>query len=191
METNYFFSTDIFRTFQNFTNKLPDKRILVISPFINYLSLALWFEGFEVTLLSNNYNQLISITFSEQQFNDIINQNFFNPSPNFKYSRFNVLYEDELLLQRFNKLEDKSYTACMINYVFSSSSRIDTNKIINQLNKIKSLMQTNSMILIQEASIVENLLDEILANLEIRVILKVRFIENQEITNWLVIANKI
>ena len=47
------------------------------------------------------------------------------------------------------------------------------------------------MVLIQENSLIENLLDEIFANLDIRVILKVRFIELTEITNWLLIANKI
>ena len=52
-------------------------------------------------------------------------------------------------------------------------------------------MQTNTMILIQESSIIENLLDELFANLDIQVILKVRFIENQEITNWLVVTNKL
>ena len=79
----------------------------------------------------------------------------------------------------------------MINFVFTKSSKIEPDKIKNQLVTIKDLMQTNSMILIQEASIIENLLDEIMANLDIRVILKVRYIENQEITNWLVVANKI
>lgn len=191
METNYYYSNDIFLTFQNFNDKLSDKRILIVSPFINNLSMAFWFDGFEISILSNHYSQLFSISFSSSQFLDMVNQNIYNPSPNFKYSRFNVLYDEDFTLKRFNTLEDKSYSACMINYVFSSSSKIDPEKITFQLNRIKSLMKTNSMILIQEASIIENLLDEILSNLDIRVILKVRFIENQEITNWLVIANKI
>lgn len=191
METNYFFSTDIFRTFQNFNSKLSEKRILVLSPFINYLSIAFWFDGYEITVLSNHYNQLFSIGYSSNQFLDMVNQNIYNPSPNFKYSKFNTLYDEDFSLKRFNSLENQSYSACMINFVFSSSPKIDSEKILFQLNRIKGLMKTNSMILIQEASFIENLLDEILANLEIRVILKVRFIEDQEITNWLVVANKI
>ena len=153
--------------------------------------MALWLEGYEITLVSNNFNQLQAIAFSNNQFFDLINQNIYLPSQNFKNSTFNVLYDDEFLLKRFNKLENESYTACILNFLFSNSSKIDSNKIINQMNKIKSLMRPNSMVLIQENSLIENLLDEIFANLDIRVILKVRFIELTEITNWLLIANKI
>ena len=191
METNYFFSADIYRTFQNFNSHQKAKRILIISPFVNYLPMALWFDGYEITVLSNHFNQLYSVSFSSNQFLDMINQNLYSPSPNFQYSRFNVIYDSDFLLKRFNNLEDQSYTACMINFVFSSSSKIDTEKINYQLQKIKTLMKTNSMILIQEASIIENLLDELFSHLDIRVILKVRFIENQEITNWLVVTNKL
>lgn len=191
METNYFFSSDIYRTFQNFNLQQKDKRILVVSPYINFLPLGLWFEGYEITILSNHYNQLYSIAFSNNQFLDMINQNLYTPSPNFQNSRFNTIYDADFLLKRFNTLENQSYSACMVNFVFSSSSKIDSDKIIFQLKKIKSLMQTNTMILIQESSIIENLLDEIFANLDIQVILKVKFIENQEIINWLCIANKI
>lgn len=191
MEINHFFSADIFRTFQNFTNKQEDKRLLTVSPFINYLTLAFWFDGYDTTIISDHISQLVSIAYSSEQYTDMINQNIFNPSSTPTLKRFNVLYDEDFTLKRFNTLEEKSYTACMINFVFTQSSKIDSEKINFQLNKIKSLMQENTMILIQEASIIENLLDEILANLDIRVILKVRFIENQEITNWLVIANKI
>ena len=161
MESNYFFSTDIFRTFQNYTSQKAEtnKRILVVSPFVNYLSMALWLEGYEITLVSNNFNQLQAIAFSNNQFFDLINQNIYLPSQNFKNSTFNVLYDDEFLLKRFNKLENESYTACILNFLFSSSSRIDSNKIINQMNKIKILMRPNSMVLIQENSLIENLLD--------------------------------
>lgn len=190
-ETNNFFSADIFRTFQNFTSQKTQKRILLLSPYVNYLAMAFWFDGYELSLVSNHFNQLLSVSNSSDQFLDMINQNIYNPSPNFKYSKFNILYDDEFLLKRFNKLEKQAYTACMINFVFSQSPRIDPNKIKEQLVTIKNLMETNSMILIQEASLIESLLDEIMANLDIRVILKVRYIENQEITNWLVVANKI
>ena len=104
---------------------------------------------------------------------------------------FHVINEDDYHLKRLNKLENQSYTACIINFLFSHSSRIDQSKINTKMIKIKSLMKHNSMVLIQEDSIIESLLDEILANLEIQVILKVRFIELTEITNWLLIANKI
>ena len=191
METNYFFSADIYRSFQNFNSHQKNKRILIMSPFINYLPMAMWFDGYEVTLLSNHFNQLYSTSFSSNQFLDMINQNLYSPSPNFQYSRFNTLYDSDFLLKRFNRAENESYTACMLNFVFSSSSKIDSEKIDYQLKKIKTLMKTNSMILIQESSIIENLLDELFSNLDIRVILKVRFIENIEITNWLVVTNKL
>jgi hypothetical protein len=193
MEINYFYSTDIFRTFQNFTNHQQDnpKRILILTSFVNYLSIPFWFEGYEVTLVSNQINQLVSISFSSNQLTDLINQNIFQPSTNFKNTKFTVLFDDELLLKRFNRLEEKSYSACMVNFIFSADSKIDAVKIKLQIERIKSLMKTNTMILIQEASLIESLMDEIFAQLDIKVILKVRFIENTEITNWLVMANKI
>lgn len=193
MEINYFFSTDIFRTFQNFISQKsePNKRILILSPYVNYLSIALWLEGYEITQVSNNFSKLQAIEFSNSQFKDLINQNIYLPSQNFKDSLFNVLYDEEFLLKRFNDLENKSYIACILNFLFSSTSKVDSNKILFQLNKIKSLMKPNSMVLIQEDSVIENLLDEMFTNLEIQVILKVRFIEHTEITNWLLTVNKI
>ena len=190
---NEFFSGDIFRSFQNYLSQKHIKnsnRILSISPFVNLLPISLWFEGYEITLVSNKLDELIHISKTVSQFRDLADDNLFNPlSYSKSLSKFNILYDGLLNLERFSKLELESYSGILLNFTFSLENKIDLEKIKTFFSILQSLLVKDGIIILQEAANLEKLFEELFKNLNIKILLKVKYFEDIEKINWLVIKD--
>lgn len=185
------FSHDMYNTFRNSLDQIKNSnnKVLSISSYINYVPMMLWFESFEITIVSNNVSQLKQFHHSLEQFESLEQMYQFNPVQSIKkLSKFNVLYDDILKLDRFGEKENHSYDGIMCNFILSEPNA-NLEALTYFFSKLKELSNPNSLILFQEESKHNELISKAINNCKFKVLLKIVTFEGFDRTNWIIKIN--
>ena len=152
--------------------------------------MAFWFDGYNLTVVSNNVHQLRHLHFSIEQILDMNVEYHFNPSESVRnLLEFNILYDEIIMLDRFGDLEQNNYDGILSNFVLSQY--FNENKAFNEkvckdyLSKLQLFTNKNAIILVQEESKYQEMIESVFKESGFKIMLRISTFEGFDRINWL------